>query len=74
MVGVRGVDPAGVALELLWKVLTLAGQSELFGPHPKPSILDLTVELKNHYVLGFIICEMVTVIALQDWVGREYLP
>ena len=28
-----------------------------------------TVELKNDYVLGFIICEVFTVIALQDWVG-----
>ena len=27
------------------------------------------MELKNYYVLGFIICEMLTVIALQDWVG-----
>ena len=27
------------------------------------------VELENDYVLGFIICEMFTVIALQDWVG-----
>ena len=28
-----------------------------------------TVEFKNDYVLGFIICEKFTVIALQDWVG-----
>ena len=28
-----------------------------------------TVEFKNDYVLGFIICEIFTVIALQDWVG-----
>ena len=28
-----------------------------------------TVELKNDYVLGFIICEIFTVIALQDWGG-----
>ena len=28
-----------------------------------------TVELKNDYVLGFIVCEIFTVIALQDWVG-----
>ena len=27
------------------------------------------MELKNDYVLGFIICEIFTVIALQDWVG-----
>ena len=33
------------------------------------------VEFKNDYVLGFIICEIFTVIALQDWVGHgEYLP
>ena len=28
-----------------------------------------TVELNNDYVLGFIICEIFTEIALQDWVG-----
>ena len=28
-----------------------------------------TVELKNDYVLGFIICEIFTVTALQDWLG-----
>ena len=27
------------------------------------------MEFKNDYVLGFIICEVFTVIALQDWVG-----
>ena len=35
-----------------------------FPPHCR-----LTVELKNDYVLGFIICEILTVIALQDWVS-----
>ena len=30
---------------------------------------EVTVEFKNDYVLGFIICEIFTVIALQDWVG-----
>ena len=30
---------------------------------------DFTVEFKNDYVLGFIICEIFTVITLQDWVG-----
>ena len=29
----------------------------------------LTVELINDYVLGFIICEIFTVMTLQDWVG-----
>ena len=29
----------------------------------------LTVELKNDYVLGFIMCKIFTVITLQDWVG-----
>ena len=29
----------------------------------------LTVEFKNDYVLGFVVCEIFTVIALQDWVG-----
>ena len=29
---------------------------------------QFTVEFKNDYVLGFIICEILTVIALQDWV------
>ena len=29
----------------------------------------ITVELKNDYVLGFILCEIFTVISLQDWVG-----
>ena len=28
-----------------------------------------TVEFKNDYVLGFIICVIFTVIPLQDWVG-----
>ena len=28
---------------------------------------DRVVELKNDYALGFIICEIFTVIALQDW-------
>ena len=28
-----------------------------------------TVEFKSDYVLGFIICEMLTEITLQDWVG-----
>ena len=28
-----------------------------------------TAEFKNDYLLGFIICEIFTVIALQDWVG-----
>ena len=28
-----------------------------------------TVEFKNDYVLGLIICEIFTVITLQDWVG-----
>ena len=28
-----------------------------------------TVELNNDYVLGFSICEIFTVITLQDWVG-----
>ena len=27
------------------------------------------VEFKNDYVLGFIICEIFTLITLQDWVG-----
>ena len=27
------------------------------------------MEFRNDYVLGFITCEMFTVIALQDWVG-----
>ena len=27
------------------------------------------MELKNDYVLGFIICEIFTVITLQEWVG-----
>ena len=27
------------------------------------------VEFKTDYVLGFIICEIFTVITLQDWVG-----
>ena len=27
------------------------------------------MEFKNDYVLGFIICEISTVITLQDWVG-----
>ena len=27
------------------------------------------MEFKNDYVLGFIICEIFTVIALQDWAG-----
>ena len=27
------------------------------------------MEFKNDYVLGFIICEIFTVIALEDWVG-----
>ena len=27
------------------------------------------MEFKNDYVLGFIICEIFTVITLQDWVG-----
>ena len=27
------------------------------------------MELKNDYVLGFVICEIFTVIAFQDWVG-----
>ena len=31
--------------------------------------LVTTVELKIDYVLGFIICEIFTVIAFQDWVG-----
>ena len=35
----------------------------------KDSMTVLTVEFKNDYVLGFIICEIVTVITLQDWVG-----
>ena len=29
----------------------------------------ITVEFQNDYVLGFIICEIFTVITLQDWVG-----
>ena len=28
-----------------------------------------SVEFKNDYLLGFITCELFTVIALQDWVG-----
>ena len=28
-----------------------------------------TVELKNDYVFGFILCEKFTVITLQDWIG-----
>ena len=27
------------------------------------------MEFKNDYILGFIICEIFTVITLQDWVG-----
>ena len=27
------------------------------------------MEFKNDYVLGFIICEILTVITLQDWLG-----
>ena len=27
------------------------------------------MEFKNDYLLGFIICELFTIIALQDWVG-----
>ena len=27
------------------------------------------MEFKSDYVLGFLICEIITVIALQDWVG-----
>ena len=27
------------------------------------------MEFKNDYVLGFIICEILTAITLQDWVG-----
>ena len=27
------------------------------------------MEFKNDYVLGFFICEIFTVLALQDWVG-----
>ena len=34
----------------------------------------LTVELKNDYALGFIICEIFTAIALQDWVGWGIFP
>ena len=34
-----------------------------------PSFLRITVEFKNDSVLGFIICEIFTVITLQDWVG-----
>ena len=30
--------------------------------------ITVTVEFRDDYVLGFIICEMFTVIALQDWV------
>ena len=29
------------------------------------------MEFKNDYVLGFIICEIFTIITLQDWVGWE---
>ena len=32
-------------------------------------IPEVTLELKNDYVFGFIICEIFTVITLQDWVG-----
>ena len=32
-------------------------------------LVSTTVEFKNDYVLGFIICEIFTVITLQDWVG-----
>ena len=32
-----------------------------------PSLAS-TVEFKNDYVLGFIICEIFTIITLQDWV------
>ena len=31
--------------------------------------LGITVEFKHDYVLGFIICEIFTVIALRDWAG-----
>ena len=31
------------------------------------------MEFKNDYVLGFIICEIFTVIALQAWVGWGYI-
>ena len=36
---------------------------------PKQYSRNSTVEFKNDYVLGFIICEMFTVITLQDRVG-----
>ena len=32
-------------------------------------LLSPTVEFENDYVLGFILCEIFTVITLQDWVG-----
>ena len=31
--------------------------------------ITYTVEFKNDYALGFVICETFTVITLQDWVG-----
>ena len=36
---------------------------------PLKKELCFTVEFKNDYVLAFIICEIPTVITLQDWVG-----
>ena len=33
-----------------------------------------TVELKIDYALGFIICDIFTVITLQDWVGCRKEP
>ena len=32
-------------------------------------LIRITVEFKNDYVLGLILCEIFTVITLQDWVG-----
>ena len=48
----------------------LAKQNPVYFSHFQGLLsFDNTVELKNDYVLGFIICEILTVIALQDWVG-----
>ena len=44
---------------------------QTFGPKSRDNPVKnlFTVEFKNDYVLGFIICKIFTVITLQGWVG-----
>ena len=53
------------ALAILGSKMRVFDRIKLFLP---------TVEFKNDYVLGFIVCEIFTVISLQDWVGWGILP